>query len=92
MRQMRRSLFVFTLGGRFWWHRITVNPLKRVWRLISFTFRFVFCKVTPFQCHHCGETFYAPSEEEMEIMMENHLYESHREEWEKLPARALKHD
>jgi hypothetical protein len=40
---------------------------------------------TSFQCHHCGETFYAPSEEEMETMMENHLYESHREEWEKLP-------
>jgi hypothetical protein len=24
-------------------------------------------------------------EEEMETMMENHLYESHREEWAKLP-------
>ena len=29
-----------------------MNPLRRIWRLISFTFRFVFCKVTPFQCHH----------------------------------------
>jgi hypothetical protein len=36
--------------------------------------------VIPFQCNHCGETLYAPSEEEMEIMMEKHLHKSHPEE------------
>jgi hypothetical protein len=70
------------------------SPLKKLARLTSFTFRSIFGKVIPFQCHHCGKTFYAPSEEEMETMMENHLYESHRAEWEKIlrPGKKLKRE
>jgi 8-oxo-dGTP pyrophosphatase MutT (NUDIX family) len=49
------------------------SPLRRLARFFS-------REVIPFQCNHCGETLYAPSEEEMEIMMEKHLHASHPEE------------